>query len=393
MVSSEYYIADNSNIESKKLEAARTHYSMGNYASALKLYLSMINTSASYKLYYRIGKCYYKMSDLDSAKEAFQKSVDIENGANPSYLYLANICYKQEDLKNAIYYGVCAFAYKPEDENVCLNLATSYFSRGMKFQSVFYYEKYLKYAKNKGNSYSTIKNSIDKCSQTGNEFLQKAKHSLSRKNNLAAIEFLNFGIKNQPVSFDINYLLGATYLAENDNMHALIYLKQAYCINPRSLDVLQRLASAYINLGDYTGAYCMMKRLLPFVINNQPEYLKTMQIIKELNATFDEYSYQGHKEWGDKYFEDNNYHFALIEYENCAMLNESMKNKLNDKIMRIKSFLNPEDALIKSGIEKGESYYKSGDFKTSNKYFTKVMALSEEETAEYKLAKTRVVNV
>ncbi len=393
MVSSNFYMADNSDIETKKIEAARSHYQAGDYSAALRLYLSMINSSISYKLYHRIGKCYYKMNDIKSAKEYFQKSVDLESAKNPSYLYLANIYYKEEDLKNAIYCWACVFAYKPEDENVCLNLATSYFSRGMKFQSVYYYEKYLKYAHEKGSAYSAIKTSIDRCSEIGMEFLQKAKLAISRKNNIAALEFLNFALKNLPVSYDINYLLGQIYLAENDNMHALIYLKQAYCLRPRSIEVLQKLVSACINVGDYTEAYCMMKRMLPLVINNQPEYLKTMQMIKGLDSTFDAHSAYALKDWGDKYFEDNNYHFALIEYENCLMLNPDMQYDLQKRIEQLRRFIHPEIAIINSCIEKGKVSYKDGDFSSSNKYFTKVMQLSESDSEEYKLAKSKVRNV
>ena len=99
---------------------------------------------------------------------------------------------KREDLRSAIYNWACVFAYRPEDENVCLNLATSYFSCGMKFQSIFYYEKFLKYAKKQTNSYSTVKKSIDEYSKIGKEFLQKAKQSISRKDYKTAIEFLTF---------------------------------------------------------------------------------------------------------------------------------------------------------------------------------------------------------
>lgn len=393
MVSSEYYVADNSNMEEKKLEAAKNHYKTGNYPAALKLYLSLLNTSLSYKLYYRIGKCYFKMGEFSQAEEYFKKSVDLESVVNPSYIFLGNIYYKKEDLKNAIYYWANAFAYKPEDENISLNLATSYFSKGMKFQSVFYYDKYLKYANNKSDSYLTIKTSIDKCSQTGNEFLQKARHAISRKDNIAALEALNFAFKNLPVSFDINYLLGSIYLAENDNMHALIYLKQAYSVDPKSSDVLRKLASTYINIGDYTSAYCTMKRLLPLVIHNQPEYLSTMKLIKELDSSFDSKSSDGHKEWADKYFENNNYHLALFEYENYIMLNEEAKEEYEDKINRLRSFISPEAGIIKTSLEKGSAFYNKGDFKSSNKFFSKVMILSDRNSSEYKLAKSKVVNV
>ena len=393
MVSSDYYIVDNSNMEDKKLEAARNHYMNGDYQAALKLYLSLINTNLSYKLYHRIGKCYYKMGDLENAEDNFQKSISLEKEENPSYFYLGNICYKKEDLKRAIYNWSCAFAYKPDDENVCLNLATSYFSCGMKFQSIFYYEKYLKYAKDKSGAYLTVKNSLNEYSKIGNDLLQKAKISIGRKDYKSAIEFLSFAYKNLPTNFEINLLLGTSYLAENDNMHAMIYLKQAYCINNKALNVLQMLTSVFINLGDYTAAYCVMRRILPFVINNQEEYLSTMKLIKELNATFDEQSYLGHKEWGDNYYRENNFHFALYEYENCILLNESMNDTLSGKINKLKQFINPEDYIVKTSLEKGNQLYKNGEYKNANKYFSKVMLLSQPDSSEYKTAKSRVVNV
>ena len=393
MVSSNYYTVDNSDIENQKLEAAKNHYAKGDYKSALRLYLDMLNTSISYKLYYEIGRCYYKLDDMLPAEEYFKKSVALEDFKNPSYLFLGNIFYKKEDLKNAIENWVCACAYKPDDAAVCLNLATSYFSKNMKFQSVFYYEKYLKYAKDKGHAYSAIKNSISKCNEIGNEFMQKALRAISRKDNHSAIEYLTFAVKNMPVSFDINHTLGKVYLEENDNMHALIYLKQALCLDNKSLDVLQKLASVFINLGDYTAAYCTMRRLLPLVIHNQAEYLRILSTIKELNSSFDDLSYQGHKEWADKYYNENNYHMALLEYENCVILNESMQETLGDKIERIKSFINPEMRIIKTCMEKGGSLYVQGDYKTANKYFSKVILMANENSAEYKLAKSRVVNV
>ena len=393
MVSSDYYIVDNSDLENKRLEAAKNHYSKGDYSSALRLYLDMLNMSTSFKLYYEIGRCYYKLNDLLPAEEYFKKSIGLESFKNPSYLYLGNIFYKREDLKNAIENWVSAYAYKPDDEAVCLNLATSYFSKNMKFQSVFYYEKYLKYAKDRGQSYSTIKNSINRCNEIGKEFMQKAQRTISVRNYSEAVEYLTFAVKNMPVSFDINLALGKAYLEENDNMHAMIFLKQALCLDNKSLDVLQKLASVFINLGDYTAAYCTMRRLLPLVIHNQSEYLRTLQVIKDLNSSFDDLSYQGHKEWADRYYDDNNYHMALLEYENCVILKDELHSELGDKIDRIKSFINPETRIIKTCLEKGEALYNEGDFKTSNKYYSKAMLLSNENSSEYRLAKSRVVNV
>ena len=393
MVSSDFYIRDNSNPEEKTLEAAKKLYQDGKYAEALKLYLGMLNTSMSYKLYYEIGRCYYKLNELLPAEDNFKKSISLEGFKNPSFLYLGNIYYKRTDIKNAIENWASAYAYKPDDTAVCLNLATSYFSKGMRFQSVFYYEKYLKYTKEKGSAYDAIKMSIDKCNDIGSEFLQKARRAIASKNNKTAIEYLTFAVKNMPVNFDINHLLGKIYLEENDYMHSLIYLKQALCLDKHSLDVLQKLASVYINLGDFTAAYCTLKRLLPLVLHNQQEYLKTVRLVKTLDETFDEYSYQGHKEWAMKYDSENNYHMALVEYENCVILKEQLKDTFGERIERLKSFINPEERIVRICLEKGGEFYNNGDFRTSNKYFSKVMLMSNKNSSEYKIAKSRVVDV
>ena len=394
MVSSDFYIQDNSKKKKKTLEAAKKLYLNGKYAEALKLYLGLLNTSISHKLYYEIGRCYYKLNDFLPAEEYFKKSVALENFKNPSYLYLGNIYYKRNDIRNAIENWACAFAYKPDDEAVCLNLATTYFSKGMNFQSVFYYDKYLKYAKDKNNqAYISIKDSFDKYNDIGNNFIQKARRAISSKNNKSAIEFLTFGVKNIPISFDANHLLGQMYLEENDYMHSLIYLKRAFALDRNSLDVLQKLTTVYINLGDYTAAYCAMRRLLPLILNNQPEYLKTIKLIKSLEETFDGYSYSGHRNWAEKYDSENNYHMALIEYENCVIIKDNLNNELKDRIERLKSYINPEERIVRICLEKGGQFYNDGDFKTSNKYFSKAMLMANKNSIEYKLAKSRVVNV
>ena len=75
------------------------------------------------------------------------------------------------------------------------------------------------------------------------------------------------------------------------------------------------------------------------------------------------------------------------------ILKDELQNELGDKIDRIKLFINPETRIIKTCLEKGEALYNEGDFKTSNKYYSKAMLLANENSSEYRLAKSRVVNV
>lgn len=393
MSESNYYIEDNSDIEDTKLEAARRLYSEGNYAVALKLYLDMVNTSYSYKLHYEIGRCYYKLNDIDQAELYFQRSISLEDIKNPSYVFLGNIFFKKSDVQKAIEYWTISYSYKPDDEAVCLNLATSYFSKDMKFQSVYYYEKYLKYAKDKtSNYYLEIKRGIDEFKKLSEEFYSKAQRALSMKDSKTAIQALEYAVKNYPLSFDSNYLLGRLYLEEKDYMHALIYLKQAYIVDNKSLDVLERLSSVMINLGDFTGAYCVLKRIIPLVLNNQKEYLGIIQTIRQLENSFDSLSPNSHKEWGDKYYNENSYHLALFEYENCQIIDPNSEG-IGNLVDRLKRYINPEDRMIKLCMEKGGVYYSNNDFRQSNKYFSKIMTLANSDSYEYRFAKSRLVHV
>ena len=393
MATSDYYIQDNSSIENKKFEAAKGLYQSGNYSGALKLYLDMVNTSYSHKLNYEIGRCYYKLNDFDNAELYFTSSINLESNKNPSYVFLGNIFYKKQDLSRAIEYWCIAYSFKPNDEAVCLNLATSYFSKEMKFQSVFFYEKYLKYAKDKtAEYYLEIKKSIDDFARIGNDFYQKALRAATLGDNQTALQALEYAVKNYPANFDINLLLGKLYYEEKQYMQSMIYLKQAHCLDPKSLDVLERLSSVMLTLGDFTGAYCCLKRMLPLIINNQKEYLEIIRNLKELESSFDNLSHQGHEELGNLYYSENNYHFALFEYENCMIINGKLSDKLDKKIQKIRSFINPEERIIKLCFEKGLTYHSANNFRMANKYFTRIMTLADESSSDYKYAKARIVN-
>lgn len=394
MTSSDYYIQDNSDIEDKKLEVAKGLYQTGNYSGALKLYLDMVNTSYSYKLYYEIGRCYYKLNDLENAEFHFSRSISLEEYKNPSYVFLGNICYKKQDFSKAIEYWCVAYSYKPDDESVCLNLATSYFTKDMKFQSVFFYEKYLKYAKDKtAGYYLEIKKSINEFYRIGSDFYQKAVRAVAMQDNKTAIQALEYAVKNCPTKFDINFLLGKLYYEEGQYMQSMIYLKQAYCVDSKSLDVLERLSSVMLTIGDFTGAYCCLKRILPLMINNQKEYLEIIKSLKNLEESFDDFSYQGHEQLGDLYYSENNYQLAVFEYENCIIINGRMSDKLDQKLQKIRSYINPEERIIKTCFEKGLTFHSTGDFRKSNKYFSKIMKLADESSSDYKYARARMVNV
>ena len=148
-----------------------------------------------------------------------------------------------------------------------------------------------------------------------------------------------------------------------------------------------------INLRDIKGAYCCFKRIMPLVMNSQKEYLGIIQTVKNMESNIPDMSSDYNAELAEQYYNDNNYHLALFEYENCIILEPSKASEYDEIIQRLKSFINPEERIIKSCFEKGGASYSNGDYRQSNKYFTKIMTLSGADSSEYKFAKSRLVNV
>ena len=394
MDNSNYYVRDNSDIEKTKLDAAQNLVANGNFAGALKLYLDMVNTSYSYKLYFETGKCYYKLNDSDNAIIYFNRSIELESNKNPSYTFLGNIYYRTGDVDKAIEYWMIAHSFKPDDENVCLNLATSYFSKEMRFQAIQFYQKFLKYTKNKQTAhYLEVKRILDSFMRDSETLYQKALRALSAKDYETAIQALDMAVKTYPNKFDSNFLLGKLYFDKKDYFNALIYFKQAAAIDKKSLDVLQKIPVAMTNSGDLLGAYCALKRLIPLVLHNQKEYLNVISAIKQLENNIDFASAVKYLENAEGYYNSNNYYYAFLEYENYLILGQSIDSKINMRIQNLRRFLNPEERIIKTCFDKGSTFYSAGDYRTSNKYFTKIMTLSRPESSEYKLAKSRIVNV
>ena len=69
-----------------------------------------------------------------------------------------------------------------------------------------------------------------------------------------------------------------------------------------------------------------------------------------------------------------------------------LQAELSEKIEKLRTFISPEQRIIKTSMERGNKLFEKNDFKNSNKYFSKVMLFSREDSSEYKLAKSKITN-
>lgn len=394
MTVSGYYIQDYLDIDDKQYSAAKNLYYAAKYDSALQIYLKMSNLEYSYKLNYEIGRCYYKLKEFAEAEKYFINSVSIREERNPSHVFIGNLLFRKGEVSKAIESWVKAYGVNPDDESVCLNLATSYFTKGMRFQSIYYYEKYLKYAKDKTNhSYNEIKTGIEEFSAAAKNLYEKSQEFILKQDTGNAIQALKEALAIYPLNFDSNILLGKLYFTRKEYEKSLSCYLQAYCIDPKSLDVIQSLIAVYKEIGNAYMQYCCTKRLLPLVLNSKAGYIEVMQSIKDLEGKLDKNSAEECKKSGDFYFASNNYEMALFEYENSVIITPSYVSILGDTIHNLKNSINAEAKIIRACFDKGGALYTTGDFRESNKYFSKIMALSAKNSSDYNFARSRIVNV
>lgn len=390
-----YSVEDNSDIEKSVIDAARKHFKDGNYDFAIKLYLGLLKTSASARLYFDVGLCYYKKSDYDSAIEYLTMAGNLDIRNSSAYSYLGNCYFRKLDAKNAIENWTIARSISPKDEFVCLNLAMAYFVKGMSYESVFYYQKYLKYSVNRETQqYLSIQKNMNELFETANDYYIQGERERARNEGILAEKNYKLAMKKYPVVSDYSYALASLYYDIKNYQDASIYYEISLREHSqRDKDIVLRLADCYEKTNDYRMAYCFYNRYLRYSISSQNEYLEITKKMSGLKKLLDSSVVDITLELAKQYYNNNEYYKSLLEYENCVILDSNNKFEYEDTIRKLRSFINPESIVTRKYLEKGKELLMQGEKQGANKYFTEVLHLANPKSDEYRLAKSRIANV
>lgn len=390
-----YSVEDNSDIEKSVIDAARKHFKDGNYDFAIKLYLGLLKTSASARLYFDVGLCYYKKSDYDSAIEYLTMAGNLDIRNSSAYSYLGNCYFRKLDAKNAIENWTIARSISPKDEFVCLNLAMAYFVKGMSYESVFYYQKYLKYSVNRETQqYLSIQKNMNELFETANDYYIQGERERARNEGILAEKNYKLAMKKYPVVSDYSYALANLYYDIKNYQDASIYYEISLREHSqRDKDIVLRLADCYEKTNDYRMAYCFYNRYLRYSISSQNEYLEITKKMSGLKKLLDSSVVDITLELAKQYYNNNEYYKSLLEYENCVILDSDNKFEYEDTIRKLRSFINPESIVTRKYLEKGKELLMQGEKQGANKYFTEVLHLANPKSDEYRLAKSRIANV
>lgn len=390
-----YRVEDNSDIEESIVNAAKKHYKDGKYDMAIQLYSGLLKMGASSKLYLDTGLCYYKKGDFTSAIDYLSHAISLDTSNSIAYSYLGNCYFRKLDAQKAIENWMIARSISPKDEFVCLNLAIAYFAKNMMYESILYYEKYLKYAQNKDTvQYKSIQKNVNELFRVANDYYTNAQQIRGRGESLLAEKNYLNAIKKYPIISEYNLALADLYYAAKMYIQAIPFYEYALRdYSGEHKDTILRIAECFEKVNDYRMAYCFYTKYLKFSMSSQEEYLQTIKIVASLKRQLDSSATDITLELAKKYYENNEYFKALIEYENYLILNPDMKYEYESKVQQLKTFTNPESVVTKKYLERGRDLLQKGEVKGANKYFTEVMHLSNPKSNEYKLAKSKLTNV
>ena len=320
-------------------------------------------------------------------------NLDIRNSS--AYSYLGNCYFRKLDAKNAIENWTIARSISPKDEFVCLNLAMAYFVKGMSYESVFYYQKYLKYSVNRETQqYLSIQKNMNELFETANDYYIQGERERARNEGILAEKNYKLAMKKYPVVSDYSYALASLYYDIKNYQDASIYYEISLREHSqRDKDIVLRLADCYEKTNDYRMAYCFYNRYLRYSISSQNEYLEITKKMSGLKKLLDSSVVDITLELAKQYYNNNEYYKSLLEYENCVILDSDNKFEYEDTIRKLRSFINPESIVTRKYLEKGKELLMQGEKQGANKYFTEVLHLANPKSDEYRLAKSRIANV
>ncbi|MBX0310271.1 MAG: tetratricopeptide repeat protein, partial [Sulfurihydrogenibium sp.] len=252
-----------------KIQLAEIYQNKGKIEDAIKIYqeVAASNSKESALATYKLAESYYKLNQLDKAKQVL---IDYLNTNNEEYkllskLLLAEIYEKQNDLDNS----VKIYEELKENDDVKFKLAKILLQKGDYDKALMYFKELLEKHPEKVNEISF--------------YIGKTYYLMNDKKD--AVSYLENGTKssNYNDAAESYYLLGMIYNKENPNK-ALNYFLNGIYLYPEAKDIAakSRIEAAKILLKaeKRKEASCLLAPLQ----NYEDENIKNtaMNILKDL---------------------------------------------------------------------------------------------------------------
>lgn len=388
----QFHVQDNSNIENDIIAAAQKHYLQKNYQEALNLLLDAAHKNANSDIYVDIGSCYFMMNAQKEAYEYWNKAINLDSRNSKAYANLGNLYYKNGQIEMAISYWLVVLISRPEDATTCLNLAIAFDKKNMRFESIKYFEKYIKYAENKSSEdYIKVKSKLSHCFNVANQYLNFGVNFQAEGEDKKAAACYFKSLANYPNLSKTNLNLGSIFFSDKNLELAIKYWKTASHIDPNYDKIYSNLAISYDLMKKFDYAYCYYHRYMNYVINNKEEYYKANRRLLKIKPYLNDHAelIGKHLELAKEHIANSEFYDAIDEFKNYSILKPEEQNTYKDIIAKLESYLNPEISIIANCFEIGNGLIKEERFSEAKHYFFRVMKLSSPQYLEFSKAKAK----
>lgn len=389
---SKYLVQDNSDIEGSTLSAAKNKYAIGKYEEALKLFLSAAHTSADANLYVDIGNCHFMLRNYDEAEEYWNKAIKFESKNSRAYTNLGNLYYGRGHLEKAISFWLVALISRPEDANTNLNLAIAFNDKGMRFESIKYFEKYIKYCEDKGSErYNRIRARIQYCFSIAHQYLAAGVQFQNDNDHKKAAACYFKSLANYPNLSKTNMNLGSIFFTDKNFELAIKYWKMASQLDPNYDKIYSNLAICYDLLKQFDYAYCYYYRYMNYIMSNKDEYYKVNRRLLKIKPYLNDHPelVKRHLELAQEHISNSQFDEAIVEFKNYSILKPDEAPQYKELIKKFETYLNPEISIIETCFAIGNKLINEGHFSEAKPYFYRIMKLSSPQFLEFSKARAK----
>lgn len=388
----QYHIQNNIDVDGSVLEAAEKKYAAGFYREALELLLSAMHKSSSSELFVDIGNCYYKLNDYKEAFEYWTRATEMDSKNSNAYANIGNLYYKTGQPEKAISFWLVALISKPEDADTCLNLGVAFNEKMMRFESIKYFERYIKYAENKtSDEYLQVKQKLLHCYNVANQYLTLGVGFQNENNDKKASACYFKSLANYPNLSKTNLNLGSIFFGDKNLELAIKYWKTASHIDPNYGKIYSNLAISYDLMKKFDYAYCYYYLYMNYIMNDKEEYYKVNKRLLKLKPYINENAHliEEHLEKAKEHLSRSEFDDAIDEYKFYSILKPDDQQQYKDLIKKLESYLNPELNIITNCFEIGNSLINEGKYSEAKPYFFRIMKLSSPQYLEFSKAKAK----
>lgn len=364
------------------------------YKSALSVLYPIADDLDFALPYSLIGTCFKYLGDEAKAKSYFESALTKDNKTPYTYISLANFYYENGNVELAIRYWSYASTLSVDDSTLLLNLACAYSQKELRIQAIMYYEKYLRYTKDRDTeSYQEVITNISKIRSTAVSYNNAAKKYYDAKLYQKAIEAYESSVSNYPLQPQVYKFIGNLYVLTRNLKSAAENFINAYLVSGFELEYVNNLPMIYEHMNLYSYAYYFCYILLDNASQNPnlnaaqlKEYL--VQLGMKVFQKGEEYSSM-HLKTANLYETNNDYLKAHLEYNIAWVLTKNNKKQIEEAISRISGFVNPEQRIINSLQFSLTKALKDSEPKLALEICDKILSLAKVNTPIYSLVKQK----